>query len=681
MMSGYGLARVQGWLALALFISPVWSAETPTVLDEVQVRAKKPKSPTIPLYQRPKEQVAQSIAYFDAKTVAKTGSNRLEDFATYSPSVQLADSNGSGSALNVRGFRVTQASIDGMPDIQGFYLRDPATVESIAVVKGRDSSVSGYGSPGGAILYTSKKPQFTAKRQANLAFSDPQAWHADLDVTGTLRDPQLAGRFVIAGQQTTKDHTNLDDDRFTVMPSLRWQDEQQRLDMSAEYGWQNHTNDQQVVLYNGKPLYNQAYTDPRSQAERRMSRVSVDYQRQLNAHWDATLKASHIEGRRKETLSSIAFPATDTGDLWYSYYEKLDQTQQQSTLKAELQHQTQTTAAQYQTQVGAIHDEKHSHFTQATSYGDGVVDILHPTFAYALPSDAQLSVTDFRMTWPEDAWYLQHKAQILDDKLTITAGWRATKTHMDGAIPELAMRSMDSSDTSKSLGILWQATPHWQGFASHTESFNPNLGFDRQGQLFDPEKSRQHEIGVRYQRKTTHGTPAQASLSTYRLDRTNVTTADPVDNNYSVLAGEMLAKGVELSVTQPLTRKLAIEANYAYTDARITHSNSGLTGKQLSNVPHHSGSLRVSYHPTAQTELAVNALRIGSRPGDNANSFNVAGYTRWDLYAEQRLNKQQKLSMGVQNALDKDYVAASSSELSMTQGRKRTVSVGWEVNF
>ena len=143
----------------------------------------------------------------------------------------------------------------------------------------------------------------------------------------------------------------------------------------------------------------------------------------------------------------------------------------------------------------------------------------------------------------------------------------------------------------------------------------------------------------------------------------------------------MLAKGVELSVTQPLTRKLAIEANYAYTDARITHSNSGLTGKQLSNVPHHSGSLRVSYHPTAQTELAVNALRIGSRPGDNANSFNVAGYTRWDLYAEQRLNKQQKLSMGVQNALDKDYVAASSSELSMTQGRKRTVSVGWEVNF
>ncbi len=667
--------------------SPVTYADSATVLDDIDIYAKKkPQVPDIAVYNRPAKRIAQSTAHIDGTTAARTGSDRLEDFASYTPGVQLVDGNGIGSAVSIRGSKVTQATVDGLPDVQGFYLRDPATLTSIDIAKGRDTTLSGFGTPGGTLHYTTKKPSSTRQRTLTLTTGAPSLIRGQLDITGALNsasDNAWAGRTVLAGQQAQTGYANVGDDRFTVMPSLRWHDAKQSVDLGMEYGWQNRESDDTTILHNGKPIYNVSYVDPRSTAERRMSRVSVDYTRHLNAHWDAKLQTAHIEGKRREQLSSIGFPATDDETLWYSYYRKLDQQQQQTTLKTELQHQTQSQGFKHQTQVGVYNQRVRLHYTSYASYGDGIIPTEQPTFDYALPDDVTLaaSALDFRSTWPERAVYLQHQTTTLDDKLALSLGVRNTQTNMDGSIPELSLRSLDTNDTNTSVGITWQAKPHWQFFASHNESFDPNLGFDRQGHLFTPEQNVQHEAGVRYAHSTAQGNPVQASLSTYRIKRENVTTTDPVDSNYRVLTGEVQSKGVEASITQPLTPELQLTAAYAYGDAKITRSNSGLTGNNLSNEPRHSSAVQVTYRPNHATELTLGAVHIGQRPGDNANSFTVDGYTRWDAAAEWQASKKTKLTVGVRNALNKDYIAGSSAAYSLAQGRKRSVTLGWEVNF
>lgn len=672
-------------LSITLLGAPGLHAESATALDNVDIYAKKKtKQPDIAIYNRPATQIAQSVAYFDGKTAAQTGSDRLEDFATLTPSVQLVDGNGAGSSVNIRGFRASQATIDGLPDVQGFYLRDPATLESIAIVKGRDATLSGFGTAGGTLHYTSKKPSYQRERTFKIETGDPSLARGQLDITDTLgsdNDSALAGRVVLSGQQAQTGYAHVGDDRFTLMPSLRWHDDKQSVDVGMEYGWQNRESDDTTVLYNGKPLYNVAYVDPRANAERRVSRLTVDYNRHLNTHWDAQLQAAHIEGKRHETQSGLAFPATADETLWYSYYRRLDQRQQQTTLKAELQHQTQNQRFKHQTQMGVYNQHQRSHYTATSSVGDGIIDIQHPVFDYPLPDDNTLEPLKFRNTTPERALYVQHQTNTQDGKWGISVGVRKTHATADGSTPELSQRYADTRKTSRSVGVTWQARPHWQWFASHNEAFNPNTGFDRNGKLFAPETSVQHETGVRYQRTRDDGQNVQASLSTYRIQRDNVTTTDPLDDNYSVLAGKIQSDGVEASVNYPLTHQTTVTAVYAYGDAKITRSNSGLGGNQLSNQPRHSGAVQVAYRPNHATELSVTAQHIGKRFGDNANSFTVDGYTRWDAAAEWQTSKKTKLTAGVRNLFNEDYVAGASSQSALTQGRKRSATVGWEVNF
>jgi iron complex outermembrane receptor protein len=312
--------------------------------------------------------------------------------------------------------------------------------------------------------------------------------------------------------------------------------------------------------------------------------------------------------------------------------------------------------------------------------GKATLNVYQPVFGYPLPDERTLRKSELASIWPERAWYLQHFIS-LNDKLTLAAGIRTSHTTFDGRIPGFSARNLDTRDTSNSFGAVWQATPHWQWFASHTESFNPNTGWDRNHNLFAPEQGVQHETGLRYSRETPAGKPLTASLSAYRIKQKNVTTPDPLDPDYSVLTGAQQVKGVEATLEQPLTRKLHLNAGYSYSDARITSSNDDLAGKHLNNIPRHSASLRLAYKPKANTELTLGAVRVGKRPGNAANTFEVEDYTRLDASAEWKLDKNTILSAGVQNLLDEDYIASSSDIHALVQGRKRSVTLGLEVAF
>lgn len=654
-------------------------AEPPDKLV-VDIHTNQHKAPDISGYGRPADQIAQSTARIKGKDAAKTGSLRLEDFADYVPGVQAGESSGGGSAINIRGFRAHQANLDGLPDVEGFYLRDPATLEAVDIAKGRDSTLFGFGTPGGTVGYTSKKPSFTQQRNLSLWLGSPAQVRGLLDITGALRGQAWAGRLLVSGQQAETGYTNVGDDRFAILPSLRWNGDGQTLLLSLEHGWQNHEPRNVTIFHDGSPLYNISYVDPRATANRRMTRVALDYSRQLNEAWEASLQASHIHASQKETAIGIGIPSDEDPDEWYDYYRKVRTDQQQTALRAELNHQRHNGRLEQQTRMGFFAHQVENSFQSLSGLGWTTLNVYQPVFGYDLPDDSLLRKGSIATLWPERAWYLQHHT-LLDDKLGFSAGIRTTHTKIDAQIPGFAARNLDTHDTSTSLGVIWQATPRWQWFASHTESFNPNPGWDRNYNLFDPEQSVQHETGLRYSREPPAGKPFKASLSAYRIKQKNVTTPDPLDPDKSVLTGAQQAKGIEATLEQPLTARLSLNAGYSYTDARITSSNDGLAGNHLNSIPRHSASLLLAYQPNAHTEFSVGAVRIGKRPGNAANTFEVDGYTRVDAAAEWQLDKHTTLSAGVQNLLDEDYIAASSDINALVQGRKRSVTLGLEVAF
>jgi iron complex outermembrane receptor protein len=645
----------------------------------VDIHASKRKSPKIAVYGKPANQIAQSIAHTKGADAAKTGSDRLEDFVDYLPGIQVADGNGVGSAITIRGFRATQGQIDGLPDVLGFYLRDPATLESIDIAKGRDSTLFGIGTPGGAISYTSKKPSLTPKRSMGLQIGSPSQVRGFLDITGPLSTKGWTGRLLVSGQQAETGYVNVGDDRLSILPSLRWVGENQSLLLNMEHGWQNREANDIIVWLDGKPTYNMSYVDPRSQASRRMTRLGFTYTHQLNEQWEASLQASRIEAKRKETHIGIGIPS-DEPDIWYDYYRKLNMEQTQTALKGELRHEREVGKLQQETRIGINQQGLKSSLQQGRLLGTSILNIRQPVFGYPLPDDSQLQNIGSSSDQPERAWYLQHQS-TWNDKLGISLGVSNSHTKADTTVGAATQQTIKGDDTNTSVGLTWQVNPQWQGFASRVESIDTNIGRDRNLNLFAPEQSIQHEIGVRYEEKNTDRKPLTANLSAYQLKRNNVLTPDPLDSYYSVLTGAMQTDGVELEIAKPLTPKLKLSTSYSYSDARITSSNSGKLGNHLSNVPRHSGALTLTYQPAADTELALGVVKVGKRPGDNLNSFEVPAYTRVDAAARWKLDKKTTLNAGVRNLLDTDYVAGSSDETALVQGRKRSVTLGIQVDF
>jgi iron complex outermembrane receptor protein len=663
------------------FSSALANEATPrTTPLAVEVKAK----PKVSVYGLPPDKVAQSTASINGKAARKTGSDRLEDFADYIPGVHLGRSDaGVGSDIYLRGYPLGgNFHLDGLQDVQGFYLRDPATIERLEISKGLDSVLFGSGSPGGAANYVSKKPGFQRNRTFNLSSGIPEQYRAQVDITDRLKQSDWAGRLVMTGQLAETGRKNVGDDRFTFMPSLLWQTEQQSLLLEMESGWQNREFDFDTVFYQGKPVYNASYVDPRSFANRRMNRFSTTYTRDLGKGWEAKLQASRIEAKRNERWIGFAYlPAT--GSRLPGYYRDAQYDQTQQAVRTELTRSYQTGQTQHQTRVGFSDQSVEIGLKRQYRTGLFSLDIFDPQFDYPLPTDAQLTKRESSTLRREQAYYLQHHADI-GDKLGITAGVRSSQfsaDYTDHLKPVNSFKETDNKAVTTSLGITWQATPQWQAFASHNESFAPNTGMDKNDHFFAPLKGVQHEVGLRHMQNTRYGKPFKTSLSAYRIQQKNVTTRDPTTPGEKILTGETRSQGIEATVSAPLNPQLSINLGLNHSDARITENNDGNQGNRLHNVPHNSGSLVLDYTPSTRTNFSLGAVYVGKRPGDDANSFEIPAYTRLDASAEWKLNHKTRLKAGLRNLLDKDYVADTEGVDFIVQGRKRTVTLGVEFDF
>lgn len=633
------------------------------------------------IYGQVPDKLPQSGIRINPQHTGNNGSNRLEDFADYTPGVQLGRNQaGIGSDLYLRGYALNgNMQLDGLLDVQGFYLRDPATLDSIEISKGLNSVLFGSGSPGGTVNYVSKQPHFSPQRSWQLSAGSPHRVHGVLDVNQPFAQSDWAGRLLMIGQQAETGRANVGDDRFTFLPSLLWQTDQQSLLLELEHGRQNREYDFDNVFYQGKPIYNVSYVDPRSYAERHMNRVSGTYTRDWGKGWETLLQANQIDAKRDERWIGFAYlPAKGTS--LPGYYRDAQYTQAQQALRAEVSRHYTLGISQHQTRLGVSGHSVEIDLKRQFRTGLFSLDLFNPTFDFPLPDADKLTKRESVTLRKERAAYLQHHAEI-GEQWGVHAGIRNSRYQADYTSPTLAFQETDADDTSASLGLTWQATPHWQAFASRNESFAPNIGMDKNDQFFDPLQGVQHEMGVRHQHETRHGKPAKSHLSVYRIDQKNVTTRDPSEPGALMLTGKTRSQGVEANLSIPISKTLMVNTAYNYSDSRITENNDGNTGNHLHNVPWHSGSLTLDYAPNARTQLTLGAVKVGKRPGDDANSFEVPAYTRLDAGANWQLNRNTTLKAGVRNLLNEDYVAASEGTDFIVQGRKRTLTLGLEIDF
>jgi len=249
----------------------------------------------------------------------------------------------------------------------------------------------------------------------------------------------------------------------------------------------------------------------------------------------------------------------------------------------------------------------------------------------------------------------------------------------------------DVSELSPQVALNYRLNDQVVLFGSVSEAFEPNTAFalDSQGnpsgtELFDPEDSRQYEIGAKAQ---FFDQRLNFTAAAYEIEKSNVLTV--LDDRPQLVDGQQ-SQGVELSVSGQPFDGFNIVAGYAYTDGEIlTGSN---RGNQPQNVAEHTANLWASYE-FRQGRLSglgtgFGVFYLDDRFGDNANTWEMDSYTLLDAsiwYSLSldpiRADSTLRLQLGVKNLTDEEYFPASGADLRLNLGTPRTVVGSASLSF
>lgn len=284
-----------------------------------------------------------------------------------------------------------------------------------------------------------------------------------------------------------------------------------------------------------------------------------------------------------------------------------------------------------------------------------------------------------------DQWHgIYAQDQIsLNDQWEILIGGRYDWAKTGNAATASAISLNKDSEFSPRAGLLYKLNKTVSFYTSYSESFGTNNGRSASGSGFDPETAKQYEIGAKYSALDESLT---ASVSVFHLTKENVLTSDlstPADPNDQIAIGEVTNRGLELDLSGQVTRYINLVATYTYNDMEITKDNDGNQGNQKRNVPHHMGSFWVKYDtaPGAAEGWSVGAGAImrGEREGDDANTWQLSGYTKVDAMAAYRTRISGKgitAQINLKNLFDKEYYDRGGSSGSLAKYGEPRVAVG-----
>lgn len=614
---------------------------------------------------------AKTVNVISQTQIERLAPTKLEEVVTYLPNVQ---SNRLGAGIGedyiVRGFGLGgRLLLDGVLDNQSYYIRDPATIARVEIIKGHDSVLFGTGAPGGSVNFVAKKPQ--KESETTMSFGagsfNNQRWV--LDSTGSVNDADtLAYRTVFAIQKGDTWKESVENESLTLMNSLDWTYAPKSHVLATwEFSQQGFPYDFDNVYANGEPVYDVSYVHPETEADRQYHRLSLDFEHFINEQAWLEAKFNAIQGQRDERQIGFFYLVSDTDPL-VGYYREVDESFEQTNVRLALHQTYKIGQASNELTLGFERNTTDADFDNRRAVGAFSLDIYNPQFDFDLPNGADLPPRIGFIEWNERAWFVQNSSQI-HPQLEFRLGFRSSQYELESQRNDLVLSQTQEQALSKSMGLSWFAQPNLEFYASYSDAFLPNVGTDRNGHFFDAISGQQKELGLTYQNRKQG---MDLNFALFDIQQSNLLTKDPVDPTYKTLAGEKRVKGAELQMQVAVTNKLALNVSAGLLNPKLSKNNDGYQGNDFPSVPKKTASLSLAYQLTPTVNTFVGAVHQGKRAGDLANSFYVDAYTRYDAAIKWQINPQMDINFSVQNLTDINYITYATAQDFVRFGNPRT---------
>ncbi len=597
-----------------------------------------------------------------------------------------------GDTFIFRGFATDEFLRDGYPD-RRYSIRDTANIENIEVLKGPASVLYGRVEPGGTLNYVTKRPLFVDRYSVELKADSDGLVRPSMDLSTVSADGKLGLRVNAASENGSNFRDYSYSNRKFVAAALTW-----RLTPDTQLAFELESLRDRRLFDRGVPPLGlvpapipvtRLIAEPTDRRVVEEGLVGYTLEHRLNTQWQIkhALRAfsatdDDVRTRFLQPSATASTTYLATGTISRDYLQ-INRGAQGATAQLELIGDTQLAGMRHQLLLGLERDQ-HQTYQQttagATIRASNAINIYNPVYGNFVPAGVrQTAQTEVESS--ATALYAQDLVALAPQwKLLVGARLDKARSHTDNLLTRTTTGSSDNA-VSPRAGVVWQPSEQLSLYTSYSSSFIPVTGQDFAGNLFEPTKGKQLEVGLKSdwldQRLT-------ATVAAYRIKKQNVSTTDPVNTGFNVQTGEITSDGVELDVVGSPVTGLNLVGNLSVNDARVSRTTVANTlGRRSANVPDKMAGLWASY------ELQNAAWRgwgggagvnyVAERPGlDTATSFYLPSYTRWDASLWYRAAHWQ-VALKVNNLFDKvHYVSATAQGIAPGTPRNFMLSTRYQ---
>ena len=632
----------------------------------------------------------QSISVVSKDVVEDLGATRLQDALDYAGGVGRANNfGGQGlTTFTVRGFTTGEFYRNGFPINRGYpNMPDANTIERLEVLRGPATMLYGRGDPGGTFNVVSKQP--LAERTVTLGsqLNDQGMKRGTLDASGPLdEEGRLAYRLNVVGEggDTFRDH--VETERYGVTPVITWQaTDDTKVTFEGDFMRNNHPLDRGLTRFpnqRGTPSRDTFWGDKDAgKLHNDNNMAQLRFEHMLNDNWtlgggfqwlDGSLKGNAIEANGPGSLGA------DGRTLQRNFnYRKLEWTDKDYQLN--LTGHFSTGGFDHTLLTGIEYEDyDYKSIIQRSSAAAGTypIDIFDPVYGQPRPALTRTPTHD-KENLKTYAAFVQDQV-ALTERLKVLAGARFERFEHD--YQNYVGKSWQAADNAVTprVGVIYDLTDTVAVYADAARSFKPNTGASREGAGFAPEKGKSYEMGIKWEALDRQ---LSVDAAIYQIEKKNVLTTDPVDNTFSVAAGQVRSRGFDLNVAGNLTPEWRVIGGYAYVDAEVTRDNTLRSGTRLMNIPRNSFSLLNVYEfqdgALKGLGLGAGGKYVDQRAGQTANTaFSMDAYTVVDLLGYYKVNERVRLNLDVKNLFNREYEEGAFGNIYAYPGAPRTVQVG-----
>lgn len=580
--------------------------------------------------------------------------------------------------------------VNGFSSSRGYNgLRDAANTASVEVLKGPASALYGRGEPGGTVNITTRKPRFAPSYELDLSVGSFDTYRTALDLTGPI-DENLAYRLTGAYTKGGSYRDTVNTERSFLSPSFIWLiGDRTRVSYEMEAGEQRVPFDRGVLALGGVLglIPNSRFLGEPSDGPTVVKSLGhqVFVEHEFNDLWKLQSGVSYRDSELKGSSTEAGALQADRRTLRRQHRNR-NYSATDVSARVEVVGKLDTGPVTHNVLAGVdaykFDDRRVQLRRNPSAAFPYAIDIHLPV--YGGPSDVMTPSIDTSEKQRAHAVYAQ-------DQIDLGARWKALLgVRWDGYkqtvtnFRSLASNEQSLTATSPRGGLVYQPLPVVSLYATASKGFRPNSGISIDNQAFAPEESKSYEAGAKLE--SADGKLA-GTLAVYKISKQNVLTTNPLNTDFSISAGEVGSKGVELDLSGEIARKLRLSAAYAYTDATVTKGDNTIrTGSRFPNVPRQSGTVVVTRAFAVGGGMATAGggfNYVGERMGDVAvsSNFKLPAYTIAKLISAWSPTTNLRLSLNIDNLFDKRYYASSYSQLWVSPGAERTATMNLHYKF